>query len=441
MSYGRSVPAQVAERASGVAAGQGREKGHLYIQTNEMRNHVIHYLRTADGKIREAERAQTGGAGSGPCVPVNGTGNAADVSEGAESVIVTPDQRFLFAVNGGDNSVSSFRIGIDGRLTLLDAKRTGNVISGSARSLVHCPAFDTLFVLHARGPDHIRLMSVEEDGALVPRPESYTVNTMGKPDRVATMAALTADEKFLVVGTTFDQPAAMNPDGSPILWVERNGTLRSVASNSPDPDGLIVFGIGAYCTLREPKFEDGGGRSPGSLRFLHHRPDRFIIGYALDDGLALARIDEEGAITAGPLVGIDTSMGRPSEVCSVAVSPDDRWVFAANRGYGYITSFRIEGNVLCMGKDPACSRVPGDGALRALNGTVSSNPANNWMSPDGKYLYQLYPNASKLVGYAIHPDGSLEEVTNALTPRNSPHGLTGFGPSTPPPSSLRYQPS
>lgn len=426
MSDGRSVPAQVPESAPGVAAGQGSENGHLYTQTNETRNHVIHYLRTADGKVREAERVQTGGAG---------TGNAPDVFDGAESVIVTPDQRFLFALNGGDNSVSSFRVRTDGRLTLLDAKRTGNVPGGSARSLAYCPAFDTLFVLHARGPDHIRLMSVEEDGALVPRPESYTVNTVGKPDRVATMAALTADEKFLVVGTTFDQPARMNPDGSPILWVERNGALRSVASNSSDPDGLIVFGIGAYCTLREPKFQDGGGRSPGSLRFLHRRPDRFIIGYALDDGLALARIDQDGAITAGPLAGIDTSMGRPSELCSVAVSPDDRWVFAAIRGYGYITSFRIEGNVLGAGKDPACGRVPGDGSLRALNGTVSSSPGSNWVSPDGKYLYQLYPNASKLVGYVVHPDGSLEEVTSAPTPHDSPHGLTGFGPPAPAPSS------
>jgi hypothetical protein len=244
--------------------------------------------------------------------------------------------------------------------------------------------------------------------------------------RVATAAAFTADQKFLVVGCTFDEPPGMNPDGSPILWAERNGSPHSIAANSSDPDGLIVFPVGAYCTLREPTFHDGGGRSPGAPHFLHRRPGHCVIGYALDDGVAMAKIDEEGSVTTGPLVRIDTSGGRPSQLCWLAVSPDDRWAFAANLGYGYVTSFRIDGNVLSVAKDPACPRVPGDGTFRALNGTVSGGPANNWLSPDGRYLYQLYPNASKLLGYAVHPDGSLEVVASAPIPYRSPHGLTGF---------------
>jgi hypothetical protein len=33
---------------------------------------------------------------------------------------------------------------------------------------------------------------------------------------------------------------------------------------------------------------------------------------------------------------------------------------------------------------------------------------------------------SKLIGYAIHPDGSLEEITSATIPFPSPQGVTGF---------------
>jgi hypothetical protein len=40
--------------------------------------------------------------------------------------------------------------------------------------------------------------------------------------------------------------------------------------------------------------------------------------------------------------------------------------------------------------------------------------------------YQIYGNASKLVGYATHPDGSLSEVTRVQIPYNSPQGLAGF---------------
>src|SRR5215813_6340345 len=400
--------------------------GHTYIQTNEVRNCVIHYLRAPDGTITEVERVPTGGAGSGPFKPVSGQESAPNAFEGANSVILTPDRRFLFATNGGDNSVSSFAVGADGKLTLLDAKRTGNVVagrSGTAKALAYSPSHSTLFVLHAFGPDHLRLMSVDDEGKLTARPEGYTVNTMAKPNRVATMASLTADEKFLVIGTTFDEPAKPNPDGSPILWVEKGGQPHSIASNAPDPDGLIVFPVGAYGTLGEPKFQDGGGGSPWNPAFLHHRPDHFIVGYAVGDGLSLARIDEDGTVTTSPIVQIDTGGGKPSELCWLAISPDDRMVYATNFGYSYVTSYRIEGNVLSIAKDPACRKVPGDGAFRALNGTVSSGPSDNWISPDGGFFYQLYPNASKLVGYAVQPDGGLEEITSADIPYQSPQGL------------------
>jgi len=91
-----------------------------------------------------------------------------------------------------------------------------------------------------------------------------------------------------------------------------------------------------------------------------------------------------------------------------------------------VTSYRIEGNVLYIAKDPACPKVPGDGTFRALNGTVSSGASDNWICPTGAYFYQLYPNAGKLCGYAVHPDGSLELITSADIPYQSPQGLTGM---------------
>ncbi|WP_021592555.1 beta-propeller fold lactonase family protein [Actinomadura welshii] len=403
--------------------------GHLYMQTNEIRNYIVHYHLAPDGKLTEVERVSTGGAGSGTYKPVSGQESAPNAFEGANSVILTPDHRFLFTTNGGDNSVSSFAVGADGKLTLLDAARTGNVVdgrSGSAKALTYSPSHGTLFVVHALGPDHLWLMSVDETGMLTARPERYTVNTMDKTDRVATMATLTPDEKFLVVGTTFDQRPEANPDGSPILWVDKNGAPHSIASNAPDPDGLIVFPVGAYGVLGEPRFQDGGGGSPWNPQFLHQRPDHFLIGYAVGDGLAMATIGEDGSVSTGPITPIDTAGGKPSELCWLAISPDDRWAFATNFGYGYVTSFRIDGNTLTVAKDPACPKVPGDGTFRALNGTVSSGPGDNWLCPTGAYLYQLYPNASKLVGYAVRPDGALDEVTSVTTPYQSPQGLTGF---------------
>lgn len=404
--------------------------GHLYIQTNEVKNCVIHYRRSADGTISEVERIPTGGAGSGVYKPISGQESAPNAFEAAGSVILTADRRFLFATNGGDNSVSSFGVSEDGKLTLVDVKRTGNLVtgrSGTAKSLAYLPATNTLFVLHSFGPDHVRLMQVDADGRLTARPEGYTVNTPSKPLRVSTMVVLSPDEKYLVVGTTFDEPAKANPDGSPILWADQpDGSKKSVASNAPDPDGLIVFPVQQDGSLGEGMFQDGGGGSPFYPAFLHHRPHLFVIGYAVGDGVGLATLAADGKIGTGPVVKIDTSAGQPSELCWLAVSPDDQWVFATNFGYSNISSFRIDGDVISLVHDSASPKVPGDGTFRALNGTVSSGPSDNLLTPDGSYLYQIYANASKLVGYAVQPDGSLSEVTSADIPYNSPQGLAGF---------------
>jgi 6-phosphogluconolactonase (cycloisomerase 2 family) len=409
------------------------QPGHLYIQTNEIENAIIHYERSATGELKEVERISTRGAGSGEFKPISGQESAPNAFEGAGSIILTPDRRLLFTTNGGDNSVSSFRVSEDGRLTLLDVKPTGNPVegkSGTAKSLAFAPSTRTLFVLHSFGPDHLRLMSVDAAGKLTARPERYTVNTYSKRNRVSTMVVVSPNEELVFVGTTFDEPIAhtgLYPDGSPILWVQRGGgAFHSIASNAPDPDGLAIFPLRKDGSLGTARFYDAKGGSPFYIAFLNKQPDTFVIGYAVGDGCSLGTIEQDGTVSIGPLVKIDTSAGVPTELCWLAVSPDDRTVYATNFGYSNICSYHINGRGLEIACDPACPKVPGDGTARGLNGTVTSGPADSWITSDGAYLYQIYGNASKLVGYATQSDGSLTEITSVKIPYNSPQGLAGF---------------
>ena len=64
--------------------------GHLYMQTNEIRNCVVHYRRAANGAITEMERTATGGAGSGTFKPISGQESAPNAFEGAASVHSQP---------------------------------------------------------------------------------------------------------------------------------------------------------------------------------------------------------------------------------------------------------------------------------------------------------------------------------------------------------------
>jgi 6-phosphogluconolactonase (cycloisomerase 2 family) len=394
MGVGSDKMSQMSPRKAGMTAG-----GHLYMQTNETRNFIVHYRRGTDGALTEVERCATGGAGSGTFKPISGQDSAPNSFEGAGSVILSPDRRLLFATNGGDNSVSSFAVGDQGRLKLIDTKPTGNAVegkSGTAKSLAYSPSKGMLYVVHSFGPDHIRLISVSSDGKLTPRMERYTANTPEKQHRVPTMGVLSPDEKFLLVGTTFDVPIAISgtyPDGSPVLWVPGpDGKPRSVASNAPDPDGIVVFRVNANGTLSDASFQDGGGGSPFYIAFLHNRPDTFIIGYAVGDGVSLGRIDEDGRIGLDKIVPIDTRRGKIAELCWLSVSPDDRFLYATVFGYGDVTSFRIDGPEIRVAMDPACPEVEGDGTFRALCGDVSSGPSDNWVSPDGAFFYQIYGN-------------------------------------------------
>ena len=165
---------------------------------------------------------------------------------------------------------------------------------------------------------------------------------------MSTQAVLSPDGRFLLVDILFDARPAANPDGSPKL----------VVANAPDPDGLVIFPVRDDGTLGEASFADAGGAGPFFIAFLNRSRDTFLNGVAVGDGVVVSRIDDEGHATNGSLVSIDTSLGKPSELCWLSISPDDRIVYAANFGYSYVTSFFLEGNVLSVAKDPACPPVP-----------------------------------------------------------------------------------
>ncbi len=391
--------------------------GNLYMQTNGVKNEIICY-KTGDGKLKEKGRVSTGGAGSGTFKPITGHDSEPNAFEGAKSVIMSADNKWLFATNGGDNSVSCFKVADDGSLKLTDVKPTGQPVSGksgTAKSLAYADNTKTLYVCHSFGPDHIHCFTVK-DGMLTRKEGSYTVNTADKTDRIPTEIVLTPDNKFLMADILFDKRPGIKADGTPDLAV----------ANMKDKDGLVIFPVNNDGSLGKADFTDAGGAAAFDIAFLHGSNTKFINGYAADGGIAMCTINESGKVTCSPVVKIAQKIGMPSELCWVAITPDNKQVFATVFGYSYVSGFKIEdGNITVM-QDPAADAVSGDGKFKALDMVVSSGPNDSWISPDSKYFYQIYPNASKLISYKITDDGKLKEEDKIEIPYTSPQGLTGF---------------
>ena len=141
----------------------------------------------------------------------------------------------------------------------------------------------------------------------------------------------------------------------------------------------------------------------------------------------MSRIDDKGRTTNGSLVPIDTSLGKPSELCWLQVTSDNSLVLATNFGYGTVSTYRLADGRLSLLRDPANEAIPGDGTFRAVNGLVSSGPSDSWLTPDDRYFHQIFGNASALVSYSLDKtSGKLTEIGRNPIPYNSPQGLAGF---------------
>jgi DNA-binding beta-propeller fold protein YncE len=410
----------VALSLAGIAFSTGstaQDRGsHVYIQTNEIDNKIIDFHRAADGQLHEAGRIATSGKGSGEFKPVTGEESAPNAFEGAGSVILSADRKYLFAANGGDNTVSVFSISPTG-LKLLDTEATGQAVtgrSGTAKSLAYDNAKGVLYVVHTFGPDHVRLLDFRS-GQLTARPLSYTVNTRVKTDRLPTQAVLSPDGKFLLVDILFDRRPGKKADGSPDLAI----------ANDKDKDGLVVFPVNANGSLGKAVFNDAGGKAPFFVKFLPGSSTRFINAYAASDGLAVSTINKAGKVRSGPVVPIDASRGMPSELCWISLSGDGKYVFTSNFGLGSVSVYSLNGTTLRLIKDHAVNE-PGNGKFASINMVPTSAPSDSWSSSDGRNFYQLYPNASKLVSYRIEGGGGLTKIGESSIPYQSPQGAAGF---------------
>ena len=151
----------------------------------------------------------------------------------------------------------------------------------------------------------------------------------------------------------------------------------------------------------------------------------FINTFAAGNGAGLCRLEADGTITnlKTSYVSLEQAPNGPSETCWVSIDADNKYAYAANFGFGTISSFEITADGLKL-KEDKMAEIQGTTGFQALAGIPTSGPADNWMSEDDVF-YQLYGSAGILVAYKAN-QGVLNEVGRYPIPINSTQGLVGF---------------
>jgi 6-phosphogluconolactonase len=343
----------------------------LFAQTNDTSNSIVRFVRNADGSLVSKSNVKTGGHGTNGVNYFMGNIIAPDALTSNNSIILSTDKTRLFVANAGDNAVSSFSIdGITGDLTLLAVSPTGGV---APTSLAFLNGF--LYVTHQRGAEQLGAYRVESDGKLA----SIGYYPVVQKDALVTQVDISPDGKFVVV----------------------NGFLKSVSPIVP-ANALLAFPILSNGGLGQSILSPSQGVGPFGGRFASGSlSSTYVVSEAAGTTVSSYALASNGIFkpTSGPV-----KISGQAAPCWVAITPNNKFVYISN-GSGAISSFTLDDAGRISLANATAAAEPD------VSAAASAFASDSWISPDGKFLYQDYSGADKIVVYSIAADGVLTKLS------------------------------
>lgn len=342
----------------------------------------------------------TGGLALVGQFPTGGTGRANPAEflgpdDNDQPLIVSPDRRFLFAVNGGSDDITVFAIRPTGYLVPVGDEPFP---SGGQNPVSVGLSGDTLVVVNQGGDDLGR-----DTGA--PRP-NYT-----------SMRVTPRGELRPIPGSTI----AVSPGAAPAHALDTpNGrfvySTKLFADAGPDADQSVVRGlrIRPNGRLEHVALQEGG---PGTLWIDNQvHPTRPILytGFAGSNQLGVWTYDRNGDLS---FVRAVPNSGQA--ICWMLVTPDGQRMYTVNQFDNSVSVYSLADPLNPVEVQYLALRNSGPPPDVAMAGTVSSAPTQVALSPDGRFLYVIgqenrldnsFPG-NQLHVLAVGPDGRLAEPT------------------------------
>jgi len=325
--------------------------GKVFTSTNGAAgNEVLVFDDTAAG-LQLRQRIATQGTGTG-----GGLG-----SQGA--VTLSGDGRFLFVVNAGSHSLSTFRVG--------------------ARAL--------------------RLMSVVPSGGLAPTSVTemgglvFVLNTMGAGGvmgfanlRGRLLPVANTERGLSASGGTAPAQVGFTDDGDTVVVAERATNL------------LTTYRVMDDGSLHTPQPNASAGMTPFGFAF--DKRGTLLVSEAFGGATNASAMSSYRFADAAPQTPavISASVGtQQTAACWVAITPNGRYAYVTNTGSGTVSLYRI-------GRDGRVAL-----AQSVAAGTAGTGPIDADVSENGRKLFVLNGRVQQLAAYRIAADGTLAAAGGA----------------------------
>jgi 6-phosphogluconolactonase (cycloisomerase 2 family) len=365
-----------ARPAEANGCGAEGEPGAVYTQTqNPAGNEIVVYERAPNGTLTEQARVSTGGVGAASNPPFG-----FPILDSQGGVELTANGQLLFAVNAGDDTVSSFRVRSQGGLQLVDREPSGGDLPIS---------LDTkgklLYVLNELSGD-VTGFRFTSAGQITKIPGSTESLSTPGPDGVAAQIGFASAGHLLTVterGTRAIDTFRLDADDTPRPAEHSAATGQNPFGFSYRTDGTLIVA------------NAGEAGDPADASKFHGSASSYDL------------------TTTGELAPIDKAPARQRGTCWTVTTGDDRYAFMTNTLSASVSRFRIarSGKLTLLGQTPTGAGFPADIAL----------------TPDGRYLYVLVPSvfegASHIDAYRVD-QGTLTHI--GATPSNLPPGVSGL---------------
>jgi 6-phosphogluconolactonase (cycloisomerase 2 family) len=316
-------------------------------------NEIASFRRFKDGTLALRDFFLTGGRG------IDG---GVDPLSSQSSLVLSRCEQFLFNVNAGSNTITSFRVMADGGLVRASVVNSGGVQPNSIAQ-----HGNLLYVSNAGSSannfaSNITGFTIDRCGVLTMIPNS--TRTLSAANAKPAQVLFSLNARQLVV-------TELATNRITVFRIERNGLATLQVSNVSNGAGPF----GAAFTNR------------GIL----------LVSEAGANALSSYSLNENGTLT---VISGSVPTGQQA-TCWVSVSRNGHFAFTSNAGSGTISVFRVREN----------------GTLTLLEnvrstpeGTPQGAPIDNGVSPNGRFLYALNGNQGTVSAFEIRENGRLMRI-------------------------------